>query len=63
MNGTHPAWLSEYAIFSEGKEKLGFAIKKGQSQLFRYRVLIADKAITPEQMGPLFDAWVEESAR
>ena len=51
------------AVFSDGKEKLGFAIKKGQTQLFRYRVLIADKAITPEQMGPLYDAWVEESAR
>jgi hypothetical protein len=51
------------AIFSDGKEKLGFVIKRGQSQLFRYRVLIADKPITPEQMGPLYDAWVEESAR
>jgi hypothetical protein len=51
------------AIFSNGKETLNFALKRGQSQLFRYRVLIADRAITPEEMGPLYEAWVEESTR
>ena len=32
------------AVFSEGKEKLNFTLKRGQNQLFRYRVLIADRA-------------------
>ena len=49
--------------FSDGKEKLGFSIRRGASQLFRYRVLIADRAITPEQMGPLYDAWIEEATQ
>jgi hypothetical protein len=50
------------AAFSDGKEKLDFSIRRGASQLFRYRVLIADRAITPEEMGPLYDAWVQEAA-
>ena len=39
------------AVFSEGKEKLNFTLKRGQNQLFRYRVLIADRAITPDGDG------------
>ena len=38
-------------MFSEGKEKLNFTLKRGQNQLFRYRVLIVDKALTPGRHG------------
>jgi hypothetical protein len=51
------------AAFSNGKEKLDFVLKRGQSQLFRYRVVIADRALTPAEMEPLFEAWVEDAAR
>jgi hypothetical protein len=51
------------AAFSNGQEKLGFVLKRGQSQLFRYRVVIADRALTPAEMEPLFETWVEEAAR
>ena len=51
------------AVFSKGQEKLGYVLKRGQSQLFRYRVLIADRAVTPAEMEPLFERWVEEAAR
>jgi hypothetical protein len=51
------------AVFSEGKEKLGFLLKRGQNQLFRYRVLIADKAIAPAEMETHYQTWIEESVR
>mgnify|MGYP006195676493 CR=1 FL=1 len=38
------------AVFSEGKEKLDFLLKRGQNQLFRYRVLIADREVTPAEL-------------
>jgi len=51
------------AAFTDGKEHLNFAIKRGQSQLFRYRVLIADRAITPAEMETQYKTWVEEAAQ
>jgi hypothetical protein len=51
------------AIFSDGKEKLNFTLKRGQNQLFRYRVLIADRAVSPDEMEKLYQTWMEESVR
>jgi hypothetical protein len=50
-------------VFSEGKEKLDFTLKRGQNQLFRYRVLIADQALTPEDMEQRYTTWIEEAVR
>jgi hypothetical protein len=38
------------AVFSDGKEKLNFTLKRGQNQLFRYAWLIADRRLTPDEM-------------
>jgi hypothetical protein len=51
------------AVFSEGKEKLNFTLKRGQNQLFRYRVLIADRAVTPDEMEKQYQTWIEEAVR
>jgi len=51
------------AVFSEGKEKLNFTLKRGQNQLFRYRVLIADRALSPEDMETQYKTWIEEAVR
>jgi hypothetical protein len=51
------------AVFSEGKEKLNFTLKRGQNQLFRYRVLIADRALTPAEMETQYQTWIEEAVR
>ena len=51
------------AVFSEGKEKLDFTLKRGQNQLFRYRVLIADKALGPEEMEKQYQTWIQEAVR
>jgi len=50
-------------VFSEGKEKLNFIVKRGQNQLFRYRVLIADRALTPDEMEKQYQTWIEEAVR
>jgi hypothetical protein len=50
------------SVFSEGKEQLNFALKRGQTHLFRYRVIIADRAISPAEMETQFTTWVEEAA-
>ena len=44
-------------MFSKGKEKLGFAIGAGESQLFRYRVLLLDAAPTAEDMERHYAEW------
>jgi len=36
-------------VFSKGKETLGFALDPKQSVTFRYRILIVDGGLTPEQ--------------
>jgi hypothetical protein len=51
------------AAFSNGTETLGFALKRGQNQLFRYRVLIADRPVTPAEMETLYQTWIQESTR
>jgi hypothetical protein len=45
------------AIFSEGKEKLGFSIAAGESHLFRYRILLFDSAPSPEDMERHYAEW------
>jgi Family of unknown function (DUF6807) len=45
------------AAFSEGKEKLGFAIPPGQSQVFRYRVMLFDAAPSSEDMERHYADW------
>lgn len=45
------------AAFTEGKEKLGFAIDAGKSQLFRYRVLLFDAAPTPSEVEQFYTEW------
>jgi Methane oxygenase PmoA len=45
------------AVFSEGKEKLNFAIGAGESQLFRYRILLLDAAPTAEEMERQYAEW------
>ena len=44
-------------------ERLGFALKRGQNQLFRYRVLVADRPVTPAEMETLYETWIQESTR
>jgi hypothetical protein len=51
------------AVFSDGKEKLNFTLKRGQNQLFRYRVLIADRALTPADMETQYQTWIAEAVR
>jgi hypothetical protein len=51
------------ASFSNGAERLDFALKRGQNQLFRYRVLIADRPVTPAEMETLYETWIQESTR
>jgi len=31
--------------------------------LFRYRVLIADRALTPDEMENQYQTWIEEAVR
>ena len=60
--GCSPPILGQ-AVFSEGKETLNFTLKRGQNQLFRYRVLIADRALTPADMEQQYKTWIEEAVR
>jgi hypothetical protein len=46
------------AVFSEGKEKLGFTLSPGESQLFRYRIVLLDTAATPEDLERLYAEWI-----
>jgi hypothetical protein len=48
--------------FSKGQERLDFLLKRGHNQLFRYRVLIADRAIAPAEMNTLYETWLQEAA-
>jgi hypothetical protein len=50
------------AAFTDGKERLDFLLKKGHNQLFRYRVLIADRHIAPAEVNTLYDTWIQEAA-
>ncbi|MGH9899264.1 MAG: DUF6807 family protein, partial [Pyrinomonadaceae bacterium] len=36
-------------VFSKGKQKLGFTLQPYQSAIFRYRIVIFDGAMTPQQ--------------
>jgi hypothetical protein len=45
------------AVFSEGKEKLNFALGAGESQMFRYRILLLDSAPTSEEMERHYAEW------
>ncbi len=48
------------AIFSNGKEKLNFTIQPKQSATFRYRLVIADSAETPDQVEAQYRQFVDE---
>ena len=45
------------AVFSEGKEKLGFSIAGGETQLFRYRVILFDSTPTPSDIEGFYAEW------
>jgi hypothetical protein len=47
------------AIFSGGKEKLDFALQPKQSTTFRYRLVILNEPISPEQMESQYRQFVE----
>ncbi|MPY88466.1 MAG: hypothetical protein GEU99_11125 [Luteitalea sp.] len=48
------------AVFSEGKERLDFAIEPDAPATFRYRVLILSSQPSPEEMEELYQEWVNE---
>jgi len=47
-------------IFSNGKEKLNFALEPKQSVTFRYRLLVLSGPITPEQVEVQYLRFVKE---
>ncbi len=47
--------------FSDGKEQLNFVLPAGQSQFFRYRVIIFDSTPTPEDIERQYAAWTGAS--
>jgi hypothetical protein len=47
-------------IFSNGKEKLSFALEPKQSVTFRYRLLVLSGSITPEQVEAQYLRFVKE---
>ena len=47
-------------IFSSGKEKLNFTIQPKQSATFRYRLVIDDDTVTPEQVDAQFRQFLDE---
>jgi hypothetical protein len=51
------------AVFTDGKETLNFLLKRGQNQLCRYRVLIADRALSPADMEAQYQTWIDEAVR
>ena len=48
------------AIFSNGKEKLNFTLEPKQSVTFRYRLLILDGPVTPDQVEAQYRRFVSE---
>jgi hypothetical protein len=47
-------------IFSNGKEKLNFTLQPKQSATFRYRLVILDRAATPDQVEAQYRQFVDE---
>jgi hypothetical protein len=47
--------------FTDGKEQLNFVLPAGQSQFFRYRVIIFDSTPTPEDIEREYAAWTGSS--
>jgi len=47
-------------IFSNGKEKLNFTVEPKQSVTFRYRLLILDGPVTPDQVDVQYRQFVSE---
>jgi len=50
-------------VFSNGKETLGFALEPKQSVTFRYRILIVDGGLAPEQADRAQKAFASEPPR
>jgi hypothetical protein len=48
------------AIFSNGKQKLNFTIPPKQSATFRYRLVIINGAVTPDQVEAQYRRFVDE---
>ena len=46
-------------VFSNGKEKLNFALDPGQSVTFRHRLLLFAEAVTPERMEAQYKRFAE----
>ena len=42
-------------IFSDGKQELNFSLKKGESTTFKYRLVVASKDLTDEEINQLAD--------
>ncbi|MCL2622477.1 MAG: PmoA family protein [Planctomycetaceae bacterium] len=55
----NPFALTEFQAGEDGRE----TVKKGESLLFCYRVLLHDSVITPEQIEQLFDEYAKTSKR
>jgi hypothetical protein len=47
-------------VFSNGKEKLNFTLEPKQSVTFRYRLLIIDDKVTPDQIETQYSRFVRE---
>ncbi len=47
-------------VFSDGKNELNFALKKGESVTFRYRLVVAAEDLTDEQINQLADEYASK---
>jgi hypothetical protein len=47
-------------VFSNGKEKLNFALEPKQSVTFRYRLLVLSGTATPDQIESQYRKFVAE---
>lgn len=45
------------AVFSDGKEELGFRLKKGESTTFRHRIVVANGELAPQDLNAMFEAF------
>jgi len=47
-------------VFSEGKEKLNFELKKGESTTFKHRIIVASSALEKEELDKSFAVFSED---
>ena len=48
------------SVFSEGENALNFSLKKGESVTFKYRLVVAGKDLTKDQINKLADDFAKE---